>query len=199
MTFDEVLEKLKGENPKVILDALEELEQASLDAWTEAGKARDDYYANTREKENKVADRIKELKKQFAEYQAQIDAYKNPLISATTACDQKKLASIRDSMKALEAEKVQISTEIEMLESAHIRGDEELYNKVLDRAAQHESLRKIYWAAKDEVYAFAKERAEDLEKIKNETKFHNMGGGYGVNVIELNRHFYSEKYAKLEE
>lgn len=199
MTFDEVLEKFKAEDPKDILDALEELNQASNNAAAEAWKARTAYYANAEKKEKKVAARIKELKKQVNGYQAKIDAFKNPLISATTAGDQKELANIKDSMKALDADKVQASTEIGMLESVHIRGDEKLYNAVLDKAAEHDRLMKIYRSAKRKVYTFTIEMEEAYQKIQRETQHWNLGGGNGVDLNDISRHFHYEVYAKAEE
>jgi len=199
MEFSEVLERFRQEDPQDLLDALEELNQASINAASEAQKARAAYFADAQAKERKIADRVQELKTQRDGHQAKIDAFKNPLISATAAGDLKKLANIKEAMKTLELDKTQVSTEIAMLESAHIRGDEALYNAVLDRVAEHSRLLKIYQLAKSEVHSLAGEKEEAYRKIARDTLHINHGGGNGINLEELNRHFHYEVYAKHEE
>lgn len=198
MKFNEILEKFKAEYPGMILDALDELEKASSDAAAEAQRARDAYYASAKEKEIKVAERIKELKEHFEGCETRIEAFKKPLVAATVAGDHDKLDSIKAKMKELEVEKLQLSTEIGMLENTHITGDEDLYNKVVEKNAVHVKLREAYINAKEEAYRLAKDRIEDYEKIQKRTQNLRAGGGYGVNMQELDRHFHFEKYAEIE-
>lgn len=199
MTFDEILEKFKAEDPKIILDALEELSQASSNAAAETQRALKAYKTNAEEKSKTVSARLEELKEQRDKYQEKIEALKKPLVSATVAGNQQKLENIKKEMRELGADMLQVSTEIEMLENTHMSGDEELYNTVLEKSAIHAKLRAIYLAAKKKVYELAVEKIKSYEKIQHETYNYDLGGGYGVNIDELKRDFHFEKYAKLEE
>lgn len=183
------------EDPKVILDALEEIKQASENAWSEALKAEKSYYANVKEKEIKVAARIEELNQQRDYYQTQIDSLKKPLVAATVAGKGKKLDNIKANMKEYEINKIQISTEIEMLETTHINGDEENYNEFMEKDAMYKKLRNDYRLAKRKAYEFAEEMIETYEAIKKDTILYNIGGGHETKVDEINKHFYFEKYA----
>lgn len=85
-----------------------------------------------------------------------------------------------------------------MLENTHITGDEDLYNKVVEKNTVHVKLREAYFNAKVEAYRLAEEKIEAYEKIQNRTQNFYAGGGYGVNMQELDRHFNFEKYAEIE-
>lgn len=200
MKFKEVLEKFKtGSDPKILLDALEELSQDCSNAAAEAQRASNDYYANAKEKEKKVAERVNELKEHLEYCESNIEAFKKPLVEATVVGDREKLDSIKSSMKELEIEKDQLSTEIDMLESTHMSGDEDLYNKVVEKSTIHKNLSEVYSSAKAEAYGLAGERIVGFEKIQNRTQNFYAGGGNGPNMGELERHFHFEKYAKLKE
>jgi len=198
MTFNSIMEKFYAEDPKMILDALEELSQACSDASAEAQRAREAYYASAKEKEKKVVERTKVLKELLEDCEIRIEALKKPLVAATVAGDSGKLDIIKAKMKELEVEKLQLTTEIGMLENTHIVGDEDLYNKVVEKNSVHIKLREDYFKAKVETYRLAEEKIKDYEKIKKTTQNFRAGGGYGVNMQEIDRHFNFEKYAELE-
>lgn len=199
MTFNKILEQFKMEDPKVILVALEEMKQASENAWAEALKAEKNYYANVKEKERKITARIEELNQQKDYCQTQIDSLKKPLVAATVAGNGKELDNIKANMKEYEINKIQISTEIEMIETTHINGDEELYNVFMEKDAMYKKLRNDYRSAKRKAYELAGEMVEEYEAIKKDTTLYNIGGGYETKVDEINKHFYFEKYAEFNE
>lgn len=194
--FNEILEQFQATDPNTLLEALKEVEQASIDAAAETRQASDAYYANAREKEEKVNNRIASLIKQRDGYQAKIEAFKKPLVAATVAGDSKKLDSIKSGMKELEADKLQVSTEIEMLQSTHMCGDAELYNDVI---AKHEHFRKLldaYWQARASVHVFAGSREDTYNKINDKTGG-RYGGGHGPDMEKLDRHYHAEEWAKI--
>ena len=200
MTFDEILEKFQTEDPeKIILQALAYVKQELTDASTLADKASKAYYANVAEQEQKIAARIELLKKEHISIQAKIDELKKPLIAATVSDDAKKLVDIKDSLKSLEADKLQLSTEIERLESFHVIGDEALYTDVVKKNAHFLETQKAYEEARKRAYKLAVLREESYQAIQRETKHYWTNAAYGPDMKKLEKHFNFEKYAKLEQ
>lgn len=191
--FQEALEKIRTEgDPKILLDALEELRNACEIAASDANLAEKAYYASAKAKEQKITARIEVLKKKQTECDAKIEALREPLISANLSGDSQRLQAIQTEMKALQAEKAQLVTEIDMLSEAHVPGDRELYEEVVKKNAIHASKREAYLSAKKEAYLLALDRIEAFEKLKRETKHYELGGGYGVNMARIREHFHSK-------
>ncbi len=191
--FQEALEKVRTDgDPKILLDALEELRKDCDVAVTDARKAQNAYYSSAEAKEQKINDRIETLKKQLAECDAKIEALREPLISATASGDSQRLQAIQDRMKELQAEQAQLVTEIDMLSEAHVPGNRELYEEVVKKNAIHASTREAYLSAKKEAYLLALDRIEAFEKLERNTKHYELGGGYGVNMARIREHFHSK-------
>lgn len=196
MDFNEVLGRYQSADPNELMEALKKVEQVSIDAGIEAQKASDAYFTNARAKKEKIEARIAVLTKQHDKLQSKTDALRKPLTAATVSGDTKKLNSIRDDMKALEIEKAQLSTEIDILEGAYITGDEELYNDVAEKYEHFCHLRGAYQDARRLVHEFAREREESYKKIRGKTDG-SYGGGFGPNMEKINNHYNAENIAKL--
>lgn len=192
--FQEALEKVRTDgDPKILLDALEELGRDYEIAARDAGRAENAYYASAKAKEQKISDRIEALKKQLAECDAKIDALREPLILATTSGDGQRLHDIQDRMKELQAEQAQLATEIDMLSEAHIPGDKDLYEVVEEKNALYVSRREIYFAAKKEAYELALDKTTAFEKLKQETKYYNLDSvNYRPSISKVREHFHSK-------
>lgn len=200
MTFDETLEKLKAnEEPKIILEALTQLSDDAAAAASAAQAASRAYYDDVAAKEKKIAARISELVKQRDGLQTKIEAFREHLAAATISGNAKKLDDINASMKALEADKRQVSTEIDMLESYHVKGEQELYNAVIEASDHHASMKNHYQHAKEKVYALATEREKAWAKIQEQTRHTWAGGGNGPDIEALKKHHFAEEYARREE
>lgn len=192
--FQEALEKVRTDgDPKIILDALEELGRDYEIAARDASRAENAYYASAKAKEQKISDRIEALKKQLAECDAKIDALREPLILATTSGDGQRLHDIQDRMKELQAEQAQLATEIDMLSEAHIPGDKDLYEVVEEKNALYVSRREIYFAAKKEAYELALDKTTAFEKLEQETKYYNLDSvNYRPSISKVREHFHSK-------
>jgi chaperonin cofactor prefoldin len=193
MNFEQVLERFKTEDPTYILDALDQLSKNCSVAASAAQVAKRAYYADVAEKEEKIKVRITALIKQRDELQSKIGTLKKSLVSATISGDVKKLEDIKANMRALEVDKAQVADEISLLESTHVHGDEALFNKALEMAAEHENLSNAYRAAKVEVYNLACDREKTFRRIQERAQNFHAGGGNGINVEEIKKHFYSEE------
>ncbi len=195
--FEEVLKGFQEADPNGILEAIREMEQISIDAGRAAKEAEKEYYADAAQSKAKVTARIEALIKQRDACQAKIAAFKKPLASATVRGDGKKLAAIKADMKELEADKTQISTELEMLQSTHIAGDVDLYTRVIQENQRTSELREQYRTAKKKVYQFALDMLEAYQAIKQATSNYDLGGGIGADLDKLDKHFNHEKYAEI--
>lgn len=199
MTFKEILEKLKTEgDPEILLAALEQVSQACSNAAADAQKASNAYYADSEAKQRKIKDRVEELKTQLEECEAKVEALKKPLVSATVSGDNQQIKEVKDRMKAQELERMQLTTEIDMLTNAHITGNEDLYDMVVEKNNVYENLRKDYVSAKAEAHKLAGERIKGYEKIQNRAKHFYAGGGNGPDMDALDKHFFHEKHEKLK-
>lgn len=191
MEFKEVMEKFKTDSdPKILLDALEELSQACSEASAEAQRASKAYYANAEAKKQKITDRIEDLRKQLKGCETKIESFKKPLVSATVSGDSQKLEEIKARMKEQEVEKIQLATEIDMLESTHVSGNKDLYEAVVKKNAVHEKLRESYVSAKVEAHTLAREIIKGYEKLQRRTQNFHAGGGIGANLVEIENHFH---------
>lgn len=198
MTFDEIFGMLQDQDPKkMISNALEELKQSVVDAAAEAGKASRAYYADAEDKQKKITSRIELLKKQRNTFQAQIEALKKPLLSATVSGNAQKLTELKASMKALEADKIQVSTELEMLESAHMSGADELYNDVVKKNDRYAAALDAYQKSMRKVYEFALKREETYNTIHRETQFYSTIPAYGPKMEELRKHYNFDEQERI--
>jgi len=198
MTFDEILENLQAQDPKALLyDALDELEKSVVVAATAADKASKAYYADATAKAEKISARVGLLRKQHSEFQKKIEALKKPLLEVTVSGNTQKLADLKASMKALEADKLQVSTELEMLESAHMSGADELYNDVVQKNDHYLSVREAYQEAKRKAYEFAIKREEIYHTIQRETQYYNAIPMHGPNMKDLEEHYHFEKWEQI--
>ena len=184
-----------------LIDALDELKSISIAASKDAKAAEDAYYANARKKEEKVAARVAKLNEQRIALQAKIGEYKYPLTNATANGDTDALDKIRSAMRALEAEKAQVVSEIELLESAYIRGDDTLYKAVELKNNRFLELKNAVLEAGRMI-----ERDQYLEKRfeKITTFLHyftceytcGTSLGAGANMEKLNNHYNAEQLAE---
>lgn len=198
MGFNQVFEKFQAEDPNEILDALKLVEQESTAAATEAAKARDAYFTDVNKKQAAVNDRISVLTGQSNELQKRIDDIRKSLVSATTSGDVKRLEGIKADMKALEADKLQVSDEIETLQTCRVTGDDRLYNNAVEKIDYFQQLRNSYIEAKVKVHTLAGEKVNVYKRVRDKIN-PQYGNGKGPDRTELDKHFHLEEYEKLEE
>lgn len=198
MTLDEVFGILQDQDPqKMISAALEELKQSMVDAAAEAHKASRAYYADAEAKQKKIASRIELLKNQRNTFQSQIEALKKPLLSATVSGNAQKLAELKASMKTLEADKIQVSTELEMLESAHMNGAEEFYNNVVEKNDRYVAALDAYQKSMRKVYEFALKKVETYNTIHRETQYYSCIPVYGPKMEDLKNHYNFDEHERI--
>ena len=197
MNLAEILEQHKAFDTGGLLAALAEIEQISINAGEEVKKASCAYYDNADLKAAAIKGRIAMLNKRRDEYQKEIDALKKPLVSATVDGDKAELDRIKARMKELEADKAQAMTEIEMLQSAYVTGDAELYEAIMAKNDHYQETLSLYRAARELVHELAREKEEAFKTIREETGglYH---GRYVQDFEKLYGHYHAEERAKAD-
>jgi len=189
--FNEFWEQFKAESdPGRLQDALNGLISISRAASDEAQAAAETYFADVARREKVITGRIAELNTQRSALQEEINALKYPLTTATANEDAEVLDGIRGTLKQLEADKAQIAQEIELLQSAYIRGADGLYAAVKEKNDHYLEKRKI---AQDALRmaddGFIKKYAEVYGDIDHLFRLKNSGicglAGYGADMEKL--------------
>jgi hypothetical protein len=199
--FIEVYERFEANEPDELLKALGELEQVSIDAGKEAQKASAVYFADVEDKKAKISNRIADLTGQRAVIQGKIDALRTPLTDATIKGNREKLDEIQASLRTLEVDIAQATTEIELLEAAFIKGDDDLYNDVMGKQQCFEEIYDDYQDTREQLYHFALKRGKQFEKVADKTRAWGVwggtrGGGNGASMSKVNDCHDAERIAK---
>lgn len=174
--------------------------QASRAAAEEAAAAGKAYYASASTKKQKVDDSVSKLNKRLALIQARIDKLKYPYSTATADGDDEALEQLRGEIRELELEKSQCSSEIGLLQSTFVRGDETLYIAVKEAQDRFLTARNAVIDAARAIDDF------DLEKMikplvsaaSNYRSEYSSGTslGVGIDMDKLEDHYHAEAVDK---
>lgn len=205
--FNLLLSQYEPPDPTPLCDAVQELEQISIAAGDEAKKASDAYFADARARESLIKARIAELIKNRDALQTKIEAFKKPLVAATVTKDNSKLSEIKEHMKALEADRRQITDEIEMLQGAHVTGDPELYDDAVEKNARFLEAKEQYIEARGALFDIAAEQERIYSRIKGAYSMpgpyaalaEDTRGGRGPDMEELSDHYHAKDLSTAHE
>ena len=199
MNIYERLEEYKKNSPAALDNALSEYGQTSIDAAKVAKDAYDAYFADAKTKEERVKARVEHLMEERDRIAEGVKQQRSSLVSATAKGNVLKLEQINRSIKEAEIEKAQLTTEIEMLESAYVAGDEKLFADAISAYESFEELNDDYLSAKREVYEFAKLQAEDFERLERSLSYGERGVARGPDIEKLRKHYDAERIAETTE
>ena len=196
MDFNTTLEQFQKHSPDVLMAALKEVEQVSIDAGAVAKAAYDAYFADVRNRESKLSERIAALTEQQNLRLSNIASLAKQLTRATIEGDTSAMDNVREAIRLFESEKAQTASEIETLKGAFVTGDKTLYDDTLEKEDRFMELRAVYLSARNQVYYLASEMEEGYERIRKNT-LEPHGGGYGADTNKLRDHYDAEKLSAL--
>lgn len=107
------------------------------------------------------------------------------------------MAELKVGMKALEADKIQVSTELEMLESAHMSGTDELYNDAVEKNDRYKAALDAYQKSMHKAYEFALKREETYRAIHRDTQYYNAIPMQGPNMEDLRKHYNFDEQERI--
>lgn len=93
------------------------------------------------------------------------------LVAATAQCDANGLAKIQGKLADYEAQKAAIGTQIQLLQSASIKGSNELVRIADEKDKLLSDGNKAYGAAVQRVREVAKRVLEDMQHLERETRY----------------------------
>lgn len=126
MELKDILETLEKYTSKDILAELDTQRKTISNLGKTCQTASDAYFADVERKEQAVATQIEKFKANIAKIDAQIKAVQPALVAATAQGDTTVLQKIQGKLADYEAQKAAIGTQIQLLQSASIKGSNEL-------------------------------------------------------------------------
>ena len=199
MDIQKLLEQAQEHGIDAITAAVEELKRKGQQAEQEEDTAYQAYFADVEQREAKVKQRLAGLAQQEEEIKRKITAMQPELVNATVSGDTDTFNRIQDALADLEAQRAAVATQVQLLSSALLPGDLELYKaaEVQHRACakaieQCESALKI-------IDEFVREQTKAWGSLKRELGFiqfytpslHHRGREF----VDVDSHFKNHRPA----
>ena len=127
MNIQEILKKAKEHGAEAVRSALEELRQENQAITAEARAAYDAYFADVRQREAKIRQKVEALGQERDTLSEKILAMRPSLVAATVEGNTDMVSRIQSDMADIEAQKAALMTQIELLSEAQVPGSAELF------------------------------------------------------------------------
>lgn len=169
------------ESSKAVSEMLDELARqnkaVTSSAWDACGK----YFADVEQRQKRINTKLSELEKQKATLSRQVTDMKEDVVEASGTGDDAAFQQMQEKLASIEANKAAVSAQIEMLQSAHVRGDEKLYTAV---CAAEDALNKAnseYREKLEQISPVVKEQAKIWDELERKSHyFRVLGNGFVV-------------------
>lgn len=182
MTIKEILGQAQ-QGSDAVTNLPIELSGQNKEVTAAAQKACDLYFADVRLRKKGIHDKVTALEKQKTELDSQVRGMQATVVDAAGTGNADTFAQAQDKLTAIVARKAAISTQINMLQAAHVRGSEELYQAACDA---HDALMKansVYEEALNEIHLVVKEQAKiwsELEEKSEYSSYHARTGHISI-------------------
>lgn len=186
MELKDILETLEKYTSKDILAELDAQMENARNLAKASQTACDAYFADVERKEQAIAAQIEKFKANIAKIDAQIKAVQPALVVATAQGDTNGLVKIQGKLADYEAQKAAIGTQIQLLQSASIKGSNELVRIADEKDKLLSDANIAYEAAVRNVREVAKRVLKDMEHLERETRYRN--GFYGSAHSRMHEH-----------
>lgn len=178
MNIQEILTQAQ-QSCDAVTDLLIKLAQKNKEVTTAAQKACDLYFADVRLREKGIQDKVAALEKQKAELDAQIHGMQSTVVDAAGTGNADVFSEAQDKLAAIEARKSAISMQISMLQAAHVRGSDEIYQAACDAYSALQEANSTYAKTLGEIHPVVEEmmkRWGELEDKSEYTTYHMNTG-----------------------
>lgn len=168
MDIQKVLDQASEHGIAAISAAVEELKRQGQQAEREEDTACQAYFADVEEREAKVKQRLAGLAQQEEEIKRKITAMQSELVNATVSGDTDTFNRIQDALADLEAQRAAVATQVQLLSSAPLPGDLNLYKAAeVQREACKEKIEQCK-AVLNSIDEFVREQAKAWDSLKRE-------------------------------
>ena len=206
MNITEILTQAQVSSDAVT-DLLIELAQQNKEITTTAQHMCDLYFTDVRSRENRIKSKIAALEKQQADLNAQIHGMQATVVDAAGTGDADTFAQEQDKIAKIEARKAAISTQIDMLKAAHVRGNEDFYQAAYDAYSNLTEANSAYEKALDKIHLVAEDQVKVWNVLAEKAEYsywsantgHLSGKGGKVHDFEQVREHYNMQPKELKE
>lgn len=147
MNIQEILKKAKEHGAEAVRSALEELRQENQTITAEARAAYDAYFADVRQREAKIRQKVEALGQERDTLSEKILAMRPSLVAATVEGNTDMVSRIQSDMADIEAQKAALTTQIELLSEAQVPGSAELFQAADSKLKELRAANERYRAA----------------------------------------------------
>ena len=176
MELKNILETLEKYTSKDILAALDILEDQNRKICCETADACRDYFADVEQQKTAVAQQIAKFKEDIAGIDHQIKAMQPTLVRATAQGNSGDLERIQEKLTDYEARKAALAAQIQLLQSAPIKGSRELVKAADAKEVLRYENSCIYDDAIKEARDTARWVSEDLRILADKLKYPSSFG-----------------------
>lgn len=188
MNIQEILNKARECGAEAV-SAVEEMRQKNQEIAADAQAAYDAYFADVRQREARIRQRVEALGQERDVLSEKIRATQPALVAATIEGNTDAVGKIQSDIADMEAQRAAKSAQIELLSGARVPGSGELFqmaDEKLERLREDGlQCRKVTKMVHD----FAREQADFWEKVYNDTRYHDLAGGNVYHSEKIYEHF----------
>lgn len=181
MNIQEILSVAKEHGAEAVKDAFAELCQENHKITAEAQAAYDAYFADVRQREAKIRQKVEALVQERDALSEKARAMRPALVAATVEGDTDTVSRIQGDMADIEAQKAALTAQIELLSDAKVPGSKELFQAADSKLKELRVANERYRAAVKAINNFAGEQLELWERIEDDTAPYTKHGGLAKN------------------
>lgn len=160
----ELLEKNGGAAGLKLRDELAAAMEEQVSGVSHAVAA---YFDDVAQRKRRIADRVNDLREQREDLETEIAAYGPRLADVTISGDTEAMNTIQRELADMEANKAALSSQIELLGSVTVHGDEAIYHHADELAEAMEREYSGIAADLQELVAFANKQIELWTSVAN--------------------------------
>lgn len=146
MNIQEILNAAKEHGAEAVRDFFAELRQENQAITAEAQAAYDAYFADVRQREARISQRVEALGQEGDTLSEKIRTMRPALVAATVEGDTGTISRIQGAMADIEARKTALTAQIELLTGAKAPGSKELFQAAASKLEELRAANERYRA-----------------------------------------------------
>jgi len=169
--IQKILDQANEHGIVAISAAVEDLKQQKEQSWQESSAACQAYFADVKEREDKVKRRLDDLARQETGIKAKISAMQPGLVNTTVSGATAAFNRIQEELASLEAQRAAVATQMQLLSSAPMPGNLELYKAAETQCDACDETLKQLQSEFDSIREFVREQAKVWDRLNNDLRY----------------------------
>lgn len=193
MELKAILAATEESGAGAVIKAFDGLKEHNRGLARELQAACDAYFADVERRQTRIRQRIADLGQQHEDIERKIRAMQPALVDATVSGNAEAFKGVQKALADLEAAKAAIGTQLELLTSAVIPGDETLFAACEEKQAALSADNELLREAESLIHDLAKEQHSLWGKLEESTCVWGRIPGSSVNRYDkVREHFCME-------